>query len=246
MLIFDDQFVDDNVYSGLSVGPGHRQNLHEVILGKQGGTLARQVENLAGEIVELNRSLRERETDIPKEDLHRLDVDTFCGLPEVEEIDKRVDDQSKQVDALQRADAVTDARFFSRLEFPSFDVDLIQNLLAKQLEDLDKDAIRQVQSQFKTLGSNSETWASRGTRFLVSQPEDKTNQCPYCGQDTQGIELVDAYRAYFGESYRSHLTSISTAITEHKKAFGGDILAAMQQSIAQLERQHAFWKLLVD
>lgn len=246
LMVFDDQFVDDNVYSGLSVGAGHRQNLHEVILGKQGVTLARQVDALADEITELNRSLREKEADIPTEDLHRLDVDTFCDLPLIENIDKRVDEQSKQLDALQKADAVKSTRFFSRLEFPSFDVDAIENLLAKQLEDLDKEAMSRVQSQFETLDSDGESWAAQGTRYLTSQPEGKPHQCPYCGQDIQGVELVDAYRAYFGESYRSHLIRIRKAITEHTKAFGGDALAAMQQSIGQLDSRYAFWKSLVN
>ena len=28
VLVFDEHFVDSNIYSGLSVSPGHRQNLH--------------------------------------------------------------------------------------------------------------------------------------------------------------------------------------------------------------------------
>jgi hypothetical protein len=33
MVVFDDTFVDQNVYSGLVVGAEHRQRLHELILG---------------------------------------------------------------------------------------------------------------------------------------------------------------------------------------------------------------------
>lgn len=35
IVIFDDIFIDKNVSSGLNVGAGHRQNLHEVIIGAQ-------------------------------------------------------------------------------------------------------------------------------------------------------------------------------------------------------------------
>ena len=31
MVVFDDVFIDQNVYSGLVVGGGHRQNLHELM-----------------------------------------------------------------------------------------------------------------------------------------------------------------------------------------------------------------------
>jgi wobble nucleotide-excising tRNase len=41
MVVFDDVFVDQNVYSGLSVDAEHRQNLHELVLGAQGVALNR-------------------------------------------------------------------------------------------------------------------------------------------------------------------------------------------------------------
>ena len=46
MVVFDDVFVDQNVYSGLVVGVDHRQNLHELILGAQGVALHQQLQNL--------------------------------------------------------------------------------------------------------------------------------------------------------------------------------------------------------
>src|SRR5262249_36473650 len=39
MEVFDDNFVAENVCSGLEVGPEHRQHLHELILGAQGVAL---------------------------------------------------------------------------------------------------------------------------------------------------------------------------------------------------------------
>ena len=44
MAVFDDVFVDLNVYSGLVVGPEHRQNLHELILGAQAVALNQQLQ----------------------------------------------------------------------------------------------------------------------------------------------------------------------------------------------------------
>ncbi len=38
LTVFDDAFIDANVYSGLVVGTAHRQNMHELILGAQGVT----------------------------------------------------------------------------------------------------------------------------------------------------------------------------------------------------------------
>lgn len=243
LIIFDDQFVDDNVYSGLSVGAGHRQNLHEVILGRQGVLLARRVDELAQEISELNKTLREKEGDIPANQRHGLDIDTFCDLPQMPEIDKAIADKAKRVDALKKADAVTSTRYFSRVTLPTFDIATIEGLLAKQLLDLDKQAVAQVNAQFEALGADGESWTAQGTRLLTST---ESNACPYCGQGIEGVGLVDAYRAYFGKSYKDHLKGIGDAITEHNKAFGGDTLATAQQAIAQLDKRYTFWSPLVD
>jgi wobble nucleotide-excising tRNase len=58
LAVFDDVFVDANVYSGLVVGPDHRQNLHELILGAQGIALNDQLQQLIGRIEAHNAALR--------------------------------------------------------------------------------------------------------------------------------------------------------------------------------------------
>ena len=65
MVIFDDQFVDQNIYSGLIVAPEHRQNLHELILGSQGVHLNRQLQRAIGSIEAYNTSLRAKADAIP-------------------------------------------------------------------------------------------------------------------------------------------------------------------------------------
>jgi wobble nucleotide-excising tRNase len=43
IFIYDDEFVSQNVYSGLEITANHRQSLHEVILGHRGVSLASAV-----------------------------------------------------------------------------------------------------------------------------------------------------------------------------------------------------------
>ena len=44
--IFDSTFVSENVFSGDSVGIGHKRNLYRVIVGRDGVTLAKTIESL--------------------------------------------------------------------------------------------------------------------------------------------------------------------------------------------------------
>ena len=81
VVVFDDLFVDQNVYSGLDVGPGHRRGLHELILGAQGVILNRELQQRVREVEAHNTALATKRSAIPTGDRGTLTVDQFCALP---------------------------------------------------------------------------------------------------------------------------------------------------------------------
>ena len=241
LLIFDDQFVDDNVYSGLAIASGHRQNLHGVILGKQGVLLARKVDELAETIKDLTKQLRESGGAIDSHTRHDVDLETYCGLPLIDNLDVKINQQARKRDALKQADSVRSHRFFSTVLLPSFDVSNIESVLGKRLADLDVDAVARVHKQIQVLGEDGEIWVSQGTRLLDSTDLEREADCPYCGQSLDGIALVEAYRSYFGDAYRGHLASIDAELDSCELKFGGDTLSEVQRAISQQEKLHYFW-----
>lgn len=84
MVVFDDRFVNENVYSGLSVDAEHRQNLHELVLGAQGVRLNRRLQELVQLIEEHNTELRNGAAAIPIGVRGTFTVDDFCELPAVD------------------------------------------------------------------------------------------------------------------------------------------------------------------
>ena len=90
LAIFDDVFVDLNVYSGLAVGAGHRQKLHELILGAQAVVLNQQVQQMVARVEAHNSELREKATAIPATERGTLSVDDFCALPSRPDIEAAI------------------------------------------------------------------------------------------------------------------------------------------------------------
>ncbi|MCH7728374.1 MAG: AAA family ATPase [Planctomycetes bacterium] len=243
VLIFDDHFVDDNVFSGLTVGPDHRQNLHEVILGSQGVHLKRRVDELTERISQLNDDLRDARNAIPRDALEGLDVDAFCDLPMSEDAETRSKEITRQLAALQQSGKVQSIRFFSCIDFPVIDIDSVQELLHHELGDLDSTAVEQVQEHFTHLGADAENWVSDGiSRIYASGPPENEEQCPFCAQSVSGIDLVDHYRAYFGEAYRDLQDRMNQTSEEFQAALGGDSLARCQRELGQLMERYTFWK----
>ena len=89
LALFDDAFVDANIHSGLAVDARHRQNLHELVLGAQGVTLSRQLQQLVSRIEQHNSAIRDKGLAIPASKLQGLTVDDFCALPELRGLDLR-------------------------------------------------------------------------------------------------------------------------------------------------------------
>ena len=89
--IFDDVFVDENVYSGLDVDSQHRQNLHELILGDQGVTLNRRLQELVSKITSHNKALDERSKAIPEHVRDGLSVNEFCALQELPDVQTEIE-----------------------------------------------------------------------------------------------------------------------------------------------------------
>lgn len=78
--IFDDAFVSANVCSGIELQSGHRQALHELILGAQGVALNTTLQTHVRRIEEHNTALRDLADAIPANARGPYKVDAFCSL----------------------------------------------------------------------------------------------------------------------------------------------------------------------
>jgi wobble nucleotide-excising tRNase len=164
LTVFDDLFVAENVFSGLSVEAGHRQNLHELILGAQGVTLGKTFQELVDRIEEHNKTLRAKGDAIPASARGNLDADAFSALEAKPGIDSEIQAAERLLAAAREQDAVRGASGFDPFELPGFDLDEIGGLLGRDLADLDANAAAQVQTHLASLGSGGEGWVAEGMR----------------------------------------------------------------------------------
>jgi wobble nucleotide-excising tRNase len=90
LAVFDDHFVAENVCSGVAIETGHRQNLHELILGAQGVTLSGALQTHVAAVEEHNRNLRLRDDAIPAAAKGGLTTEKFCALKADPKIDDKI------------------------------------------------------------------------------------------------------------------------------------------------------------
>ncbi len=245
VLVFDDVFVDRNVYSGLDVAAEHRQNLHELILGAQGVTLARRVDDLATQIRNHSSEIRNKSAAIPASERQGLTVDEFCALPEQPNVDNAITEAEQRLVALRQASTVQSTAEFASLALPSIESTAISNLLDQTVANLDASAVTAVRNHFVSLGEGAEGWVAAGMTYVPGGVNATAEaNCPFCQHELQGSQAFAHYRAYFGESYRRLQAELSATQTRLETMLAGDALAGIERQINTAKERRRFWSSL--
>ena len=236
--IFDDLFIDQNIYSGLDVGPKHRQQLHNLILGEKGVALQRRIADLVTRINQHNTELQVKANAISPHIQGEFDVDQFCGLPKLADVDGLLAQAERSLKAASNQESIQRASSFQTITLPGFDIPAIKDLLATDLPVLDKAAENSVLRHVQNLGSNGEGWIAAGVGHM-----DRNNgtNCPFCGQRTIGITLIDHYRAYFSDSYTALKQNVATMYDDIQRIHGDGAQIQFERAVATARASSAFW-----
>jgi len=240
IVVFDDLFVTENVYSGLAVEAGHRQNLHELILGAQGVNLNTALQGHVAAIEQHNSRLRDKGAAIPAAARGTLTVDQFCAIGARANIDLEIQAAERNLAAARQQEPIRAASQFEPVSLPSFDLERLTPVLARTLVDLDAVAAARVQEHISGLPPASESWLGRGMEILSADPA--RDSCPFCAQTLGGSPVIEHYRAYFSEGYEALKRDIGAVQIEITRLHGGNAPANFERSIRALVERRGFWK----
>ena len=239
--VFDDHFVNENVYSGLDVASSHRQNLHELILGDRGVALNRNLQDIVSRVTEHNTAITAKSSAIPANERYGLSVEAFCALTELPDVDEKIADAERALKAAQDQGLVLAAQIFPNMELPEFDIEAIRESLGKA--DLDKSAEAQVQAHIYTLGEGGESWVADGVQKAAQRGD---NVCPFCGQNMQGVDLIAHYRAYFSQEYTHLKQSVSELINNVDRNHADGKQVEFERAVSTLMQSRQFWANYCD
>ena len=237
VLIFDDHFVETNIYSGLNVTPGNSQNLHALVIGEEGVKFNRKVQDLTESIAALQTALREKARAIPANILGALSTDDFCNLPLPNDLGEQLSGAKRSVSLLREAEGIKKTEAFEALGLPDLGIESIEETLKAALPELASTALGAVTGHFKSLdNSQAEAWVSEGMEFSAER-----SSCPFCGQDLSGSMLLAHYQVYFSKAYATLKSQIVDAKSSVLSKLGGDRLARFQQKVQLSKDRYDFW-----
>ncbi|MGA8409359.1 MAG: AAA family ATPase [Candidatus Acidiferrales bacterium] len=243
--VFDDDFVDQNLYSGVNVELGHRQKLHDLILGSRGVDLNRRLRELVDRVEQHNAELRARAAVITDAIRGPFSVDEFCALPRADGLEQQIGQLERELAAAEHAATIRGAQRFSPLRLPAFDLGNIRHILATTLADLDVVAVERVRQHFTNIGPEAETWVRSGMG-RVSHTADGHEACPFCAQVLDGSELLRLYRSYFGAEYAALNNSIAEALTNFDRSYPETAGAQLERTLRVAGELQHFWSRFME
>lgn len=200
--IFNQEFVERNVYASSGVTPDQRASLLELALGD--AAVAAQAEffkqselqrTKAGEVREAEGALTGYRGD--------LTLDRFIALPEAPYADTEIQALDKQIADAQGIATTLAKPAFKKLTAPIFDLGQFKVIAGSEFEQVQDGAEELVKKHLDAhQGAATERWISAGFHHKHEQ------DCPFCGQKTEGVDLIQAYKAYFNQAYKDHLANI--------------------------------------
>lgn len=204
LLVFNQEFVERNVFAGEGVRPEQREALLEFALGDaavaQRAEFDKQADlqrQRAAETSSADRALQGYRGEVP--------LDAFIALPVLPDVARQIDAVDKALAEAKDVERIRNRPTLRQVPVPTFDLDNLKMLVASELTSLSAAAEATVKAHFAAHnGSTTERWVAEG----IHQKTEPT--CPFCGQETEGVELIKAYGTYFDMEYRNQLRDVTS------------------------------------
>jgi wobble nucleotide-excising tRNase len=226
--VFDTAFITDNVYAGELIELAHDRGLFSVIIGADGVRLAKHLERFNAIAKNCATGLKDAETALADDVPSDTSKEEFFALGVNPDYAKQLDATERALKAVQQADKIAALKALETLTMPELPAGL-PAVLASTVADIDASARGRLLDHFKRFGfdKKGEAWISYGVEHIHD------DACPLCGRDDVDAEgMVTLYGQIFGETYKAHLATITTALTELEDGLGEDARTALATKIA--------------
>ena len=218
--VFDSRFIEDNVFTGLTISRSNKENLTNLLIGEKSVGIGKQIDFLK------NKSFREKAKvigeleDLLKRSLGALDLGINLGdfisvekpddikatKSELTTFQENLKKIRKSVAEKNKILELDEPIIFS-LENPEPVIETLKDSLGKGFEDINDTAYKRmrkhIEQHFNSRDGKEEEWIEKGINTYLKQNKDAvTLNCPFCSQSlTTVTDLIETYKKVFSEEY---------------------------------------------
>lgn len=223
--VFNQTFVERNVYTSTGVLPEQREGLLSLALGDAAVSQRAAFERQADIQTECAGKVKTAEVALQG---YRgtLTVDQFIAVEQEVDLDARIEAIEKQIGEARAADHIANRPEFKIVVEPTFEFANLLAILKSSFESISTNAEMAVKTHLaRHKGASTERWVTEG---LGLNPDD---ECPFCGQPTGELALIRAYKTYFDESYSTHIRQVAGLRSSVARNLNPTVVSAWSSSI---------------
>lgn len=203
VLVFDQGFVERNVYAGSEVSPDHHQALLDFALGSAAVAKKVEVDQRGSDQVNATKRRTAAEEKL-KGYRGAMTLADFLTLTLDPKIDEAIAMLTRRINDAKEAKNLGARPSPREITLPTVDFDEFSHTASKTLKGIHEGAEKIVKTHLAKIGGHgSAQWLSTGHALV------KDDDCPFCGQNVVGVELVEAYKTHFDHEYAKHSTRVA-------------------------------------
>jgi len=249
--IFDEFFVNENIYTGLEIQSDHQRCLFQFAVGKEGVSLAKEIEEMKKDL-HSNKfpQLRDLEEQIKILMKNHFDVEAYVNLNKDKDIDSKIEEKKREISAAELSDEIKGKESLKEIQSISIplDLDSVKAFLNKSLSTISKEALQRTKEHIDKLKSvlqkEAEVWLHKGLSVVEGI---KDNKCPFCQQDLKyAIDTIQFYQQYFNQEYRELKGDVDSFYIQIREINIEQLLNDAKSTILENKGLVEFWKRFID
>ncbi|OPH50849.1 AAA family ATPase [Vibrio campbellii] len=203
ILVFDADFVEQNVYAGGQVSTDQRKNLLKFALGASAVTAQQEYDQADQNWKDAASSVRSLTSQLSF--AHQgLSITDFRRIQEAPHADEEIAELNTRIVEARNIGLIRAKAQPQLLQQPNFSIEAIIQILATSIANIDLTAEQQVRAHLEQhQKAGLERWISDGHAF------GESTNCRFCNQALEGVELIQAYRSYFNRDYNDLKNNVS-------------------------------------
>lgn len=239
--VFDSRFIEDNVFTGLTISRSNKENLTNLLIGDRSVGIGKQIDFLK------NKSLRNITKDIGKleNSLKRyllildikINLEDFISVDKLDDIETTKSELTTLLENLKKVrKSISEKNKILELNEPTMVflenpepvINILLDTLGKGFEDINDSAYKRLREHIEqhfNFSDGEEEWIERGVNTYLKKSKDAaTLNCPFCSQVlTTVVDLIKTYKTVFSEEYEKFCNGVITILNDEHQKFNGCI-----------------------
>lgn len=212
LTVFDQTFVNENLFSGVIVSHDHLKQQYSLVIGAAGVAILQSIQKTEELEKETKDKLNEQKAKLQKIAagvglVHMLAAD-FAALDKLPDAEKAIAAKETEVKRATERNQIQSATLPEPMPVPIAAADF-KDSLERSLESVSSEARERMQAHIDEHAKPGvdpdvahETWLEAGLSY------ETRDSCPFCGQDLRDRELVDLYGNYFSAAFKDLAANI--------------------------------------